>query len=70
MLTNSPQAFTTLVRLRKERILAAKELCSIYYQIQVSSFSKYRIWLPWEAHNWRTGREMDFLQQESCGRGG
>ena len=29
------QAFTTLVRLRKERVLAAKELCSIYYQIQV-----------------------------------
>ena len=28
------KAFTTLVRLRKERILAAKELCSIYYQIQ------------------------------------
>ena len=28
------RAFTTLVRLRKERILAAKELCSIYYQIQ------------------------------------
>ena len=29
------KAFTTLVRLRKERVLAAKELCSIYYQIQV-----------------------------------
>ena len=29
------QAFTTLVRLRKERVLAVKELCSIYYQIQV-----------------------------------
>ena len=28
------KAFTTLVRLRKERVLAAKELCSIYYQIQ------------------------------------
>ena len=28
------KAFTTLIRLRKERILAAKELCSIYYQIQ------------------------------------
>ena len=28
------KAFETLVRLRKERILAAKELCSIYYQIQ------------------------------------
>ena len=28
------KAFATLVRLRKERVLAAKELCSIYYQIQ------------------------------------
>lgn len=28
------KAFTTLIRLRKERVLAAKELCSIYYQIQ------------------------------------
>ncbi|KAG8531884.1 uncharacterized protein KY384_003520 [Bacidia gigantensis] len=28
------KAFTTLVRLRKERVIAAKELCSIYYQIQ------------------------------------
>ena len=28
------KAFITLIRLRKERVLAAKELCSIHYQIQ------------------------------------
>ena len=29
-----PEAFETLVRLRKERILAAEEFCYIYFQIQ------------------------------------
>ena len=33
----SCQAFNTLVRLRKEPVLAAEELCYIHFQIQVSA---------------------------------
>jgi hypothetical protein len=35
LLTSCEKAFDTLVRLRKERILAAEELCYIHFQIQV-----------------------------------
>lgn len=40
-LTLSNQAFDTLVRLRKERVLAAEELCYIYFQIQVRAGLQY-----------------------------
>ena len=35
LLTSFDKAFDTLVRLRRERILAAEELCYIHFQIQV-----------------------------------
>ena len=35
MLNSFDKAFDTLVRLRRERILAAEELCYIHFQIQV-----------------------------------
>ena len=37
-LTSSNKAFDTLVKLRKERILAAEELCYIHFQIQVRAY--------------------------------
>ena len=41
--SSSDQAFETLVKLRKERILAAEELCYIYFQIQVRADLQYHI---------------------------
>jgi hypothetical protein len=40
-LTSSNQAFDTLVKLRKERVLAAEELCYIYFQVQVRAGLQY-----------------------------